>query len=234
MAGGRSERMRATSGVHKALMQVRGKSLIEWSLQTLIQEGFQDIVVSISADNSEIEQFLIGRGREIAEAADAKLITLKESIPLGTIGAVAIAIRGFDALLVVNVDNLTDLPLRRFVEFHLNSGSDLTIASHNEPFQIPFGQLVIENGEVLDYLEKPLLPISISSGTYVIGPNASELIEPGKRFDVTHLFRLAKANGLKVSAFEHTCFWIDINDEPALRKAECILAEKEGKVGAAT
>jgi NDP-sugar pyrophosphorylase family protein len=230
MAGGRSERMRATSGFHKALMLVGGKALIERNLQALFDEGFQDIVVTIGSQSPEIEAFIGGRGCELASSAGAALTCLKEAPPLGTIGAAGITSHGSDALLVVNVDNLTTLPLRRFVKHHRKTGAALTIASHREPFQIPFGQLIIRDGEVLEYLEKPLLPIPISSGAYVLSPQAAELIEPDRRFDITDLFRAAKAKGLKISAFEHDCAWIDINDESSLRRAEGIFA-KEGAAG---
>jgi NDP-mannose synthase len=212
--------MRATSGVHKAMVPVGGKSLMERNLQTLLDEGFYDIVVAVGSHTPEIEAFISERGGELAKAAGATVLCLKETAPLGTIGAAKIAADGYNALLVVNVDNITTLPLRQFVDHHIHTDAGLSIASHREPFQIPFGQLVIRDGEVLEYLEKPILPIPISSGTYVLSPEAARLIEPEARFDITDLFRAVRANGLKVCAFEHDCPWVDVNDDAALRGAE--------------
>ncbi len=220
MAGGLSQRMRATSSTHKALVRIGGKPLIERNLQTLFAEGFGDIVVAVSSHSPEIGAFVSGRGSELARSVGATLACLIETIPLGTVGAARIAAAGFDALLVVNVDNLTTLPLRQLVEHHRDTGAALTIASHQEPFQVPFGQLVIRDGEVLEYLEKPSFSIPISSGTYVLSPEAAQLIEPERRFDITDLFRVTKAKGLKVSAFQHDCAWVDVNDESSLRRAE--------------
>ena len=215
MAGGRSERMRATSGLHKALVEVDGKPLIEWNLQALIDEQFNDIVVAVGLHNPEIEKYLDGR---------PAIRIFREVTPLGTIGAARAVADGVDAVLVINVDNLTTLPLRRFVNHHRDSSAALTIATHTEPFQIPFGQLIIRKGEVEEYREKPYFPVQVSSGTYVLSATATALIEPERRFDITHLFAALKAQGAKICAFEHQSPWVDVNDEPARRRAEAVFA----------
>jgi NDP-mannose synthase len=220
MAGGRSERMRATTGVHKALVTVGGKTLIERNVQVLLAEGFNDIFVAVGVEGSEIADVVLTRGRTLAAATGATITCFTELKPLGTIGAARIAGRGIDdALLVVNVDNLTTLPLRRLVDHHRSTGAALTVAAHREPFRLPFGQLVVESGDVLEYREKPLFPILISSGTYVIGAQAVDLIDPDRSFDVTHLFAALKEKRLKVASFEHDSSWIDVNDELSLRRA---------------
>ena len=227
MAGGRSDRMRVTSGVHKALMPFRGQPLIAHNLHALMKEGFRDVVVATSPLNPEIDIYLSGAGLQLAESFSASLNWFKEETPLGTIGAAKLAAEGVDALLVINVDNLSTLPLGHFVEWHLQRSSDFTIASHTESFRIPFGQLVIQEDEVVAYLEKPAFPIPISSGTYVLGPKAIATIEPGIRFDIPRLFETAKLARLKVCAFSHNCPWIDINDEPALQRADTLFSRSD-------
>lgn len=224
MAGGRSERMRSTEGIHKALKQVAGRTLIQWNIEALLDAGFRDLVIAAGSHNPEILEFVGSKGCELAHAAGATIRCLVEETSLGTIGAAAIAARGADALLVVNVDNLTTLPLRQFVQHHWDANAALTIASHREPFRIPFGELVVENGEVVEYREKPVFPVRISSGTYIIGPSAAELIVPNRRFDITDLFLAVRARGLKIAAFDHDSKWIDINDAPSLLRAESLFA----------
>lgn len=219
MAGGRSERMRASTGIHKALIQVGGIALIDRNLQALYNQGFLDVVVAVGAHSPEIEECIAAR-RQQWGSAGLSLTCLHETIPLGTIGAARLAVLGFDAVVVVNVDNLTTLPLRKVAEFHRDSHAALTIASHSEPFRIPFGQLIIRGSEVLEYREKPIIPVVISSGTYAVSAGAATLIPPDGKFDITQLFTAVKAKGLRVAAFEHECAWVDVNDEAARRKAE--------------
>ena len=66
----------------------------------------------------------------------------------------------------------------------------MTIAAHWEPFTIPYGEVVVQGDAVTAYLEKPARPVRISSGTYVLSPDACRLITPGRAVDVPELFDL--------------------------------------------
>src|SRR4051812_25929941 len=97
MAGGRSERMRATVGpLHKALVPVLGIPLIERNLRTLFDQGFSDVVVAINRAEPRIAEYVNGLGSHIE--------ILQEDVPLGTIGAAREAIGESESLLVINVD----------------------------------------------------------------------------------------------------------------------------------
>ena len=141
----------------------------------------------------------------------------KRSRPLAMAG-------GVDPVLVVNVDNHPALHLRRFVNRHCDTGAALTIASHTEPFQILLGQLIIRQGEVAEYREKPNFPIDVSSGTCVLSAATTAWIEPQRRSAIRHRFAALKAHGTKICAFEHQSAWVDVNDEPARRHAEKVFA----------
>jgi NDP-mannose synthase len=225
MAGGRSERMRATAGpLHKALVPVLGVPLLERNLQALLVEGFLDIVVAVNNAEPSISQYLESRCRGLVESCGGNLSILQEHRPRGTIGAAREAIQGAAACLVVNVDNLTSLPLQAFVHSHFEKAAALTIAAHQEPFQIPFGELVLAEDRVQQYLEKPVKPVWISSGTYVLGPDACESILPDERTDVPQLVARLLSAGRRVAAFRHDALWIDVNDADALKRAEIRLA----------
>ena len=143
MAGGRSERMRASLGpAHKALVRVEGVPLIERNLVTLLAAGARDITVAVSQNETDISDYVANRGQQLAAAAEARLELLRETEPLGTIGAAGVVELRAAALLIINVDNLTSLNLRKFVSQHIESQAVLTVATHFETFQIPFGQVV--------------------------------------------------------------------------------------------
>ena len=228
MAGGRSARMRATAGpVHKALVPVLGVALLERNLCTLLAQGFRDVAVAVSAHEPDVERWVLGRGRALATAVRARLDCLKETSARGTIGAVA----GLDAsgrsLLVVNVDNLTALPLGKLVASHEAAGAAMTIASHVEAMRAPCGELRIADGMVTEYLEKPVTRFPASSGTYVLGAKAVTLLDDGRRWDAPDLVSELIARGERVCAFPHDAPWIDVNDRPALARAERLLAEQK-------
>jgi len=221
MAGGRSERMRSTFGPqHKALVRVLGVPMLERNLCSLLSAGFRDITVAISAQEKQVENYIQSRGQTLASAVGAILRCYKEKWSQGTIGAAGQIEVLSDALLVVNVDNLTALDLSALVCRHLQSGAALTIATHVEPFQIPFGELALADGRVTAYTEKPVLRIRLSSGTYVLGSKARELIPRHRRADLPQLVSMLLDRGDRIAAFEHEAAWIDINDAGAVERAE--------------
>lgn len=225
MAGGRSERMRASFGpAHKALVQVLGVPLIERNLVTLLAAGVRDITVAVSQAEREISAYVATRGQRLAVAAAARLELLRETEPLGTIGAAGVIELRAKALLIINVDNLTSLDLREFVSQHVESKAALTVATHFETFQIPFGEVVIEQDDIVEYREKPRWPVCISSGTYVLSRTTCELIPRGQRIDIPALFDRVRAHGGRVVAFPHEAAWIDVNDAEAVRRAEALIA----------
>jgi NDP-mannose synthase len=226
MAGGRSERMRASSGPrHKALVPILGLSMLERNLCKLLSFGFREIVIAINSRESELERYVADRGQALAAARGARLRCLKEDAPRGTIGIARELKKGSEAILVVNVDNLTALDLRLMVDRHLGSGAALTVATHAEPFQIPFGEVRLGGGFITDYLEKPVRQIRVSSGTYVLAPAACELIDPVAPTSVPQLFEALKRQGEPVRAFEHTAAWIDVNDAAAAARAEQLIRD---------
>ncbi|MFO0607407.1 MAG: NUDIX domain-containing protein [Polyangiales bacterium] len=224
MAGGRGERMRATHGpTAKPLVRVLGLELIERNLAMLLRLGYRGVAVSVPAGEPSLAAWVRGRGAELARAAAARVEVLEEATPLGTIG-VASRLRGSGDVVVVNADNLVTLDLPALAAHHRAVNAAFTVATHLQPFRIPFGEVVAEGGLLRAYREKPELPVRVSSGTYVLGPAAAEALEYEARCDVPTLVERLLARGLAVGAFAHESPWIDVNDAPALARAEALVA----------
>ncbi len=212
--------MRATAGpLHKALVPVAGMSLLERNVRALLDQEFRDIVVAVSTSEPEI-------GRAAVSYASVEIFW--EDVPLGTIGAAREAIGSARTLLVVNVDNLTSLPLKDLVRFHRDQNATLSIAAHQEPFRIPFGELEMDGDRVRRYLEKPVKPIWISSGTYVLDRAACGYIPEGRRTDAPELVGALLEAHERVAAYRHNSSWIDVNHADALVKAESLISCRGG------
>jgi dTDP-glucose pyrophosphorylase len=224
MAGGRSSRMRADLGrQHKALVNVLGVSMLERNILTLLSHHVQEIFLAVGAVERAVLAFARGRGQRIARAGGAELRVFIEKRPLGTIGAARAIRTASDDLLVVNVDNLTSLNLSALIEHHRATKAVLTIAIHIEPFQIPFGQVSLNDGEVIDYREKPILPVTLCSGTYVLSRTARLSIPPDRPLGAPELVHILLRAKHKVSAFSHSSPWIDVNESSAVEKAEKLI-----------
>jgi NDP-sugar pyrophosphorylase family protein len=220
MAGGQSSRMRASLGRHhKGLVHVLGVSLLERNILTLLSYEVREIFVAVGIREKSVLAFVQGRGKQIAKAGGGELKVLVEKTPLGTIGAARAIETSSNDLLVVNVDNLTSLDLRALLDHHRATQAALTIATHMEPFQVPFGQVSVRDGEILDYKEKPIFQVPLCSGTYVLGQLARFSIPPNRPFGAPELVHLLLRAKHKVFAFSHCSPWIDVNDAGSVEKA---------------
>jgi len=221
MAGGRGERLRASgTSVPKPLVPVLGIPLLERNLLTLLAAGFRDITVAVPSHTPEIGAFAESRCRMLAESYGAQLAVLEERVPLGNIGAAREVTAGTADLLVIYADNLTALDLTDLVVHHHCAAAALTSAVHLEPFRIPYGEVQVDSGWIVAYLEKPERPVLVSSGVFVLSPAARSLLPAGQRTEVSWLVNRLLAERLRVAAYHHEAPWIDINDSTAIARAE--------------
>lgn len=225
MAGGRSSRMRATGGpLHKALVPVLGVPMLERNICALIGHGFLDITIAIAADEPAIEEFVTGRCAALADVCGARLELFRETQALGTIGAARVFAGSSGSVMVVNVDNLTALDLRAMFDAHVASNAAMTVATHTEPFVVPFGAVIVDAGRIVEYREKPVHDVHVSSGTYVLGPRAIAAIGAGGPTTAPELVAKLIASGETVGSFEHDAAWTDVNDAASVMHAEDLIS----------
>jgi mannose-1-phosphate guanylyltransferase/phosphomannomutase len=218
--------MRATAGPeHKVLRPVLGVSLLERNLCRLLDCGFSEIGVAVSAQERPLQSYLTTRGRTLAKARNATLAALLEQRPLGTIGMIRQLRHSPGPLIVINGDNLTNLDLRALLGHHRRSGADMTVAVHREPFRVPLGEVRIREGQLVAYNEKPIHEVVISSGAYVVEPTVATMLSSGQRCDVPELVSLVTGGGGSVGAYPHDSLWMDVNDAADLRRCEALVRD---------
>src|SRR5262245_55844714 len=176
MAGGRSARMRASYGTqHKTLIPVLSVPILERNLNWLLASGFRDLYLAISASEPALRAFAETQCTALVRNFGARLNLIVETTPLGTIGACRLCPAPGD-LVVINGDNLTSLDLCLMLETHRDSGAAMTIATHEQVFELPFEALVVDCSRVLDMCETPERRCQISSGAYVVSSHARQSI----------------------------------------------------------
>ena len=224
VAGGAGERMRRSgSAVPKPLVPVRGATLLEHNVSALLAAGVTDVRIAVSTLAPEVRTFADTRCADLAASAGARLEVIVEDPPLGSLGAAAL-LREVDEVLVVNADNLTTLDLRLVLEDHRASGAAMTLAVHDEPFPMPFGEITLEGSRVLAYREKPTYRITICSAVTVLGAEALSRMVPGEPVGLPVFANRLLHEGLPVHAFRHAAAWVDVNDLTVAARAEELLA----------
>ena len=108
LAAGRGERMRPlTDTIPKPLLQIAGKSLIEYHIEALVKAGINELVINHAWLGEKIEAQL-GDGAKLG----AKIQYSREGQALETAGGIknALHLLGDKPFIVVNADVFTDYP----------------------------------------------------------------------------------------------------------------------------
>ena len=124
-----------------------------------------------------------------------------------------------ETFLLTYGDGVSNINLDHLISFHKSHGKLVTITAVRPPAR--FGELEIENNDVLSFKEKPQLQDGwINGGFFVVEPEFLEFIENDKTmFEREPLEKASRLGQLK--AFKHNGFWQCMDtkrDKDALEK----------------
>lgn len=207
LAGGKGKRLAPyTMVLPKPLMPVGGYPILEILIRQLKQCGLKDITLAVG-HLGELIQTFFGDGKRL----QVRIKYVFENKPLGTAGPLA-SIRGLDkTFLVMNGDLLTTLNFSRLLKYHKKNRSIATIATHRESVKVDYGVIKYnQEKRLVDYIEKPTLPYSVSMGVYVFEPEVLKYIKRGRRLDFPDLVKILLKEKKKVLAYESEDLWLDI------------------------
>ncbi len=222
MAGGLGTRLSKTHGsIPKPLLPLSIGSLIAINIEKCLAARCPRIYVSLGYAATTVEAAV----RRLGSFDPTKIQFVRESAPLGTVGALTLLPSSEENFLVLNADVLNGIRLDPLFATHQNRGADLTIAVHLERSRLSLGEVVVnEAGEVLGYVEKPEKAYTISSGTYVVGPRLRYALRKGEALGADGLVHEAHRAGLVVWSHAHDDPWVDVNAAGDIDRAEKVIA----------
>ncbi|MBI3320931.1 MAG: nucleotidyltransferase family protein [Candidatus Omnitrophica bacterium] len=220
-AGGLGTRLKPlTDHTPKPLLKVGARSLLDWLIAQIASYGFRQFLIAVHHQAEALERQL-GTG----EHAGVHIQYLRESAPLGTVGAVRLAESQLDRpFIVVNGDLLTKVNFEHLLEYHEQRHFDVTMAVKPYEARIPYGVVQLADGEVIDLEEKPSRTYLANAGIYVLSPSVLKLIPASTRYDMTDLIRDALQAKLRVGGFPIHEYWLDVG-----RHADYAAAQEEAK-----
>lgn len=199
LAAGRGERMRPlTETTPKPLLEVAGRSLIEYHLQALADAGVATVVINLGWLGDQIRE-RIGSGRRygvrVAYSPEGDDI-------LETGGGIqrALPLLGDDPFLVVNADIYTDMPLPQSLANDCLGHLQLVPV----PAHRPHGDFDLVDGKV----RNAATPAWTFSGVALYRPALFAECEPG-RFPLAPLLREAADAG-QLSGGVYEGLWEDV------------------------
>lgn len=152
MAGGKGTRITSVaSDVPKPMIQIEGKPVLEREIECLRDQGFRDLIITVSHLADTIINYF-GDGSRFG----VHIEYFKEETPLGNAGALFKLRDKLDSdFLLLNADSIFDINFNRFVSYHHKKGGLATLFTHPNSHPYDSGVLIAdENGAVEQWLTK--------------------------------------------------------------------------------
>ncbi len=157
MAGGKGTRISELfPDIPKPLIEIKNrdgvsKSVLQWEIESLIAQGFDDIILTVSHMHEKIESYF-GDGSRLG----CQIQYFVEETPLGNAGALfKLRSELTEPFLLLIADAMFDVDFNRMVAFHKERNALATLLTH--PNSHPYDSSVIvsdDNGAVQAWLTK--------------------------------------------------------------------------------
>jgi NDP-sugar pyrophosphorylase family protein len=227
LAGGLGVRLRPlTYAIPKPLLPVGEHPILEEIVTRLKGFGLRDVIIAVGYRAELIETYF----RDGAHLG-VHIEYAHESERLGTAGPLALVRKQFghmaresESLLVMNGDLLTEIDMRRLIDFHQEGGNDITVVTRNYQLKHPYGVIELDGDRITGVVEKPTVIDTINAGIYVFRWSALDLVPGGQPFEMPDLLNTALNSGLTVRAYPFAGAWLAIDRMEQLEEAARIVA----------
>ena len=224
LAGGLGSRLRpVVADRPKVLAAVGGRPFLTYLLDQLASAGIAQVVLCTGYLGEQVRATL----GEVYGLL--RLVYSQESSPLGTAGALRLALPFFpsDSVLVMNGDSFCPVDLRAFWEWHGAQGAEATLLVVQAPDTSFFGWVQLDaRGRVLAFKEKEKSPTPelrmINAGIYLIERRFLKMIPPGRTVSLERDFFPAHL-GRKLYGYQCQASFIDIGTPETYVEAEKFL-----------
>lgn len=218
LAAGLGTRLKMlTAHTPKALVEVAGKPLLQRNIENLASQGFDTIIVNIHHFGEQVIRFLE------TQKFDARIYISDERGQLmDTGGGIVQALPFFhdtEAVLVHNVDILSDVDLRKHYDGFLGSGDDAWLLTQDrstsrkllfDPQGLLVGWRNLNDGSFkwVDAEREHYKELAFN-GMHIFRPTIFEAY-PVQRYSIIDLYlELAKSHRIRAVEL-HPGFWFDI------------------------
>lgn len=230
LAAGLGTRLKPlTNSIPKALIKIKGFTLLELQIRKLRSEGFDKIIINVHHFAEQIKDHL---KQNNFFNTDISISDESEKL-LDTGGGLKKASHFFsdgNSFLVQNVDILSDINLKKLMSHHKSSGNPATLAisRRNSSRKFLFGNNEILSGwsnektgeKIITRKDKTnLVPYSFS-GIQIIDPSLFKYFPDKDAFSLVE-FYLSAAEKETVKGFLHDDdYWIDLGKPENIIEAE--------------
>ena len=217
MAGGRGVRLQPlTDKTPKPLLKIGDKPIIEHGIERLVQFGIENFWISINYLGEQIEAYF-GDG----SSKGVKIEYVKETKPLGTVGAVS-NINNFehDYILITNSDLISNVDYESFFIEFLKEDADFSVLSIPYQISVPYAIIETEGKRIKQFKEKPTYTYFANGGIYLMKKEVLKFIPKNTFFNTTDLMEKLIYENFKVISFPFLGYWLDVGKHEDFEKAK--------------
>ena len=224
LAGGHGSRISEyTKTIPKPMIKVNGKPMILRIMNHFSKWGFTNFYIALGYKGEEIKKFFKNKKKDW----NINLIdTGKKTMTGGRLKRLKKYL-GKDTFLMTYGDGISDVNLKKLVNFHRKNKKLVTLTAVRPPAR--FGYLKIKGNLVNYFKEKSTTDEGwINGGFFVINPKFLKYIKDDQTFlEKEPLEKITKKKQL--SAYKHKSFWHCMDTIRDKRKLEKILKNKKFK-----
>lgn len=216
MVGGLGSRLRPlTENTPKPMLKVGNKPILETIINNFRDYGFKEIILSVNYKADMVKDYF-GNG----ERFGVNIEYIHEDKRMGTAGALSLMRGKFkESFFVMNGDLLTNVNFEHFLNFHNENSSIATMAVREYEYQIPYGVVNQESGQIISIVEKPKQQYYVNAGIYILNPEILEFIPNNVFYDMPTLFDTLIQHNKNPISFPVHEYWLDIGQVNELKQA---------------
>lgn len=180
MAGGKGTRISTLfPDVPKPMIPIDGTPVLEREIRSLVQQGFNDIIITVSHLAADIMGYF-GDGKQFG----AEIEYFHEEVPLGNAGALFLLRNkiGKEPFLLLNADAVFDVDFNRMVEFHWVHKGLVTLFTHPNSHPYDSGLIlankncVVEQWLTKEDVHPQWYKNRVNAGLHIIDPAVLDVI----------------------------------------------------------
>jgi NDP-sugar pyrophosphorylase family protein len=204
-----------TKTTPKPMLHVGNKPILQTIIENFAKYGYTEILISVNYLSYVIEEYF-GDGSNFG----VHIQYVHETQRMGTAGALSLLKELLhEPFFVMNGDLLTNVNFEHLHNFHLSQNSLGTMGVREYDFQVPYGVVNIENGQIQSIIEKPIHKFFVSAGIYMLSPGALSFVPEREFFDMPSLFEKIIENKNTTLSFPIHEYWLDIGRMNDYKKA---------------
>lgn len=215
MAGGKGVRLRPlTETTPKPLLPVGDKPIIDYNIDSLMENGIKHISVTVNYLHEQLEEHFSNPVNGV------QIDCIKEPQFLGTMGATQFVTKFYnDVVLVMNSDLFTNIDYEDFYLHFMEHNADMSVAAVPYSISVPYGIFELEGRNIKGVKEKPVYNYFANAGIYLIKRELLENMPKNTFYNATDLMNDAVAAGKTVIRYPITGYWLDIGSHEEYKKA---------------